>query len=166
MLLFETIAGSRLYNMDHPDSDYDYWQVYANQPRRKAKYIKQKISGKNDQVVMDLSTFMLYADRSSHQVLECMFSDRANIDLIKNLRQSFRLNINTFVPLYQRTIKAFGLSESIKSKRHAVRMCWNLQQGLDYARFDPALTNEQAAWLMHATAAELDSKRLELLGQI
>lgn len=163
-LLFRTIHGSRLYGLSHADSDYDYWEIYSNKIPSPSKYIQQKIAGESDTVKMNLSTFMNYAERSSHQVLDCMFSTKAEVDLIKDLRERFFLNTGTFVPLYQRTIKAFGLRDEtdgepkyvLKSKRHAVRMLYQLQDGLEYGRFDPTLTEERAQFLLGADLEDLD----------
>ncbi|QLF83396.1 nucleotidyltransferase [Rhodococcus phage NiceHouse] len=162
-LLFRTIHGSRLYGLANENSDYDYWEVYSNKIPSPAKDIQQKIAGKSDVVKMNLSTFMLYANRSSHQVLDCMFSTKAEFDLLSAMRQNFYINTATFVPLYERTIKAFGMRDEsdgdekfvLKSKRHAMRMYYQLQQGLEHGRFDPTLTEERAQFLLGLDVQDL-----------
>lgn len=162
-LLFRTIHGSRLYGLANEDSDYDYWEVYSNKIPSPAKDIQQKIAGKSDVVKMNLSTFMLYANRSSHQVLDCMFSTKVEFDLLSDFRNNFYINTATFVPLYERTIKAFGMrNESdgepkyvLKSKRHALRMYYQLQDGLEHGRFNPTLTEERAQFLLNASESVL-----------
>lgn len=162
-LLFRTIHGSRLYGLAHENSDYDYWEVYSNKIPSPSKYIQQKIAGKSDVVKMNLSTFMNYAERSSHQVLDCMFSTQAEVDLIEDMRKRFFINTGTFVPLYQRTIKAFGLRDEsdgdekyvLKSRRHAVRMLYQLQDGLEHGRFNPTLSKERATLLLDLDITDL-----------
>lgn len=166
MLLFRTIHGSRLYGLNHAGSDYDYWEVHTNTKYdNKRKEISQTIVNGLDVVKMNLSTFMLYADRSSHQVLDCMFSQQAETDLIGDLRANYRLNTGTFVPLYRRTIPHFGdrevggkLTEEFvhKSKRHAARMCFQLQDGLEYGRFNPTLSEKRRQFLLTADNFALD----------
>lgn len=166
MLLFETTHGSYLYNLDHADSDFDTWQIYANEIPSPLKYAKQSLSGKQDVVKMNLSTFMLYANRSNHQVLECMFSDKVGTDLIVDLRHNYFININTFVPSYQRNIRALGRRPDLKSKRHAVRMSYNFWEGVQWGRFNPTLKNWQRQLILSASAQELDQQRLKLMHQL
>lgn len=174
MLLFRTIHGSRLYGLNHADSDYDYWEVHSNKPGdNPAKQIKQTIKDGLDTVQMNLSTFMLYANRSSHQVLDCMFSQYAEVDMLGALRANYWLNTGTFVPLYRRTIPKFSMREIeqgydakfvLKSKRHAVRMCYQLEDGLKYGKFNPTLSEERRRFLFQAEPEELDRRVLEVLG--
>ena len=174
MLLLRTIHGSRLYGLNHAGSDYDYWEVHSNKPTdNPAKQIKQTIKDGLDVVQMNLSTFMLYANRSSHQVLDCMFSQYAEVDMLSALRENYVLNTGSFVPLYRRTIPKFSMREVdqgldakfvLKSKRHAVRMCYQLQDGLAYGRFNPTLSEERRSFLLQADAEELDRCVLEALG--
>ena len=155
-LLFRTVHGSRLYGTNHENSDWDYWEVYSNKVPSPAKWIKQKIEGKDDRVRLNLSTFTLYAYRSSHQVLEAMFSDRAEVDELTAFRNSFRLNTYTFVPLYKRTIKSFVFNEDRKSKMHAARLCFNLMDGLEYGRFNPTMSGRRLRFLQEADVRDLE----------
>lgn len=166
MLLLKTVHGSRLYGLAHEHSDYDYWEVYANKIPSPAKQIKQTIKGENDVTVMNLSTFMLYAYRSSHQVLDCMFSQKCDVDLIADLRHNFRLNTATFVPLYERTIKSFWMREDLKSKRHAVRLTMQLKQGLTWGRYEPTLNESVAARLLESNVSELEAWKQRILESI
>lgn len=154
-LLFSTTHGSRLYNIHHDDSDWDRWEVYSNSIPSPSKSIEQKITGKDDVVRMNLSTFMNYAYRSSHQVLECMFSEQAEVDLIRDLRLRYFLNTGTFVSLYRRTIRDFVYRDDLKSVRHAARMSFNLQDGLKYGRFNPTATEERREFLLNAHVDDL-----------
>lgn len=148
MLLLRTVHGSRLYGLHHKDSDYDWFEVYANAPRHKAKFIKQKIVGADDTVRMNLSTFMLYADRSAHQTLDAVFSRQCEVNLIQDLCDRFVVNRNTMVPLYMRTIKSFWNMDTEKHQRHAVRLALQLEEALTRGRFDPTLSSNTAKQLL------------------
>lgn len=163
MLLLRTPIGSRLYNTHHEHSDWDTLEVYANTVPSPSRQIKQKIRGDQDVVQMNLSTFMNYAYRSSHQILECMFSQQADIDLIRDMRLRYFINTGTFVSLYRRTIKAFALSDSIKSVRHAMRMTYNLQEGISFGRFNPTMSEERRQFLLNS---DMDTLRAHVADQV
>lgn len=148
MLLLETPGGSRLYGNARPDSDYDVCRVIANKQRtnNRAKYAKQRIEGKSDTLTTDLSTLMRYANMGVPQYLEMMFSQRATVDRIAALRYSYYCNTAATVNTYQRTIKNFAAGDT-KRRRHALRLCLNLQELLECGRFNPTLTPDQWEWI-------------------
>lgn len=156
MLLYRTVTGSRLYGLDHTDSDFDTIEVYANKVPSPSKWIKQSIKGKEDVTRMNLSTFMLYANRSSHQILEAMYSRQAEVDFIEELRSSYVINTNTFVSLYNRTIRNFVMQNTRKGKMHACRLHFNLQDGLENGRFEPEVTGKRKDWLLNSETIEFD----------
>ena len=156
MLLFRTPIGSRLYGLAHANSDNDTLEVYSNTIPSPLKKIRQTIDGKNDVIRMNLSTFMMYADRSSHQILEAMYSDIAEVDLLKDFRHRYKLNTATFVSLYNRTIRNFHTKGDRKSKMHACRIHFNLQDGLEHGRFSPVVTDKQRAFLLNSETEEFD----------
>lgn len=148
MTLLETLTGSRLYGNARADSDYDRFIVIANRPRRnnRAKYAKQRIVGQDDTLTTDLSTLMRYASMGVPQYLEAIFSRQATVDRITELRYSYRCNLASAVNTYQRTIKNFAEGNQ-KQRRHALRLCLNLDEILDHARFNPTLTSQQWEWI-------------------
>lgn len=155
MLLLRTVHGSRLYGLHNENSDYDWYEVHSNEPKLKSTWVQQKIVGQDDTLRIDLSTFMLYADRSAHQTLDAMFSKQCEVNLIEDLCKSYRINTGTFVPLYNRTIRNFWELPKLKHKRHAVRLTLQLQQGLTYGRFDPTMDRVHAEGLLDMQVDEL-----------
>lgn len=162
-LLFRTVHGSHLYGINRPDSDLDIYEVYANRPKRKSRFIKQNIRDGVDVVRLDLSTFMLYADRGSHQALEAMFSPVAEVDVISDLRKSYRLNTNTLVHKYCDVIHSFMHMDGIKPKRHAVRIGWCLHDALEDGRFNPVLTALRRTYLLNASEQQLFDHAMNLM---
>ena len=162
MLLVQSIHGSRLYNLNHEHSDYDYWKVETNKPKVKSRQITHKVKDGLDVTCMDLSTFSKYADSSSHQVLELMFSAKKSVCLIKEYCDNFYVNPVTFRELYWRTIKAFNHGRQrdkneIKTVRHTVRMALNLEEGLKYGRFNPTLDDSVRHSLFNSSIDQLET---------
>lgn len=155
MLLFRTIHGSHLYGLNHSDSDIDYFEVYSNREGARHRRPQQTIVNGIDTVRMELSTFMLYADRGAHQTLEALFSPVAEVDLIHDLRRAYRVNTATFRNKFSDVIHSFMMSDSKKKLRHAVRLGWALHDGLEYGRFNPVLTPRRREFLLESSAMDL-----------
>lgn len=156
MLLLKTVHGSHLYGMDHAGSDHDFWEVYSNKIPSPSKYSKQTIRDNVDLVQTNLSTFMNQANKGVPQALECMFSDKAEVDEITDLRRHYRVDTGKFFVCYQKTIKAARKDGGTKKLRHAVRLSMNLQQGLIYGRFQPTLNSRTVERLFNSTDEELE----------
>lgn len=153
MLLYRTIAGSRLYGTHREDSDFDYIEVYSSMRTRP----RQTISGEDDTTRMSLSTFVMMASSGRHQVLEAMFAPQAEVDLFYDMRKSFYPDTAQTVNLYRRTIEAFGNRNSRKREKSiktALRMSYNLEELLERGRFDPVLDPHLASVLGCMTYAE------------
>lgn len=165
MLLLRTVAGSRLYGLHNNNSDYDWFEVYSNSGAPRAKQVKQKIVGESDTLTMNLSTFMLYADRSAHQTLDAVFSKKCEVNLLQDWCNSYKLHTATFVPLYKRTLKSFWNMNTLKHKRHALRLAMQMQTGLEYGRFNPTLDPDTARMLLLATEDELEARLYNLVGE-
>lgn len=173
MLLIQSIHGSRLYGLHHEGSDYDYWSVYANTPKAKARNIKQKLAGDQDNVEMDLSTMVEYADRSSHQVLELVFSEKKTVCLIEDWCNNFVVNLPTMRDLYFRTIENFWLKAwanegSLRTKtfRHCVRMAINLEEAQRLGRFNPTLPEGTVEAMKSSSDVELEKWMLRLMDRV
>lgn len=143
-ILLKTVSGSHLYGFATPESDLDTFVVYENKPNdsKKAKYAKQSITGDDDVVYTDLSTFMMYARRGVPQYVEAMWSNKAEIDLISDMRHAFYPDYYLTVTTYRRTIRNFYADQTKKKVRHAYRMLLNLQDYLAYGKFDPTLDED------------------------
>lgn len=152
-VLFKTVHGSKLYGLSHAGSDDDFYTVVTkagnttNHTRK--KYAKQKITGNEDSMVVDLGTFLEMCRNGVPQALEAMFSDMTiGEDRIADLRRGFRVSTETY-ERYYRTIKSFALSEDdgIKKRRHALRLALNLRDIGRYGRFNPTLSPEDVAYI-------------------
>lgn len=139
-ILFRTIHGSKLYNLDHKDSDTDYYTVIPTRPRRRKKYAKQTIKDGLDSMVIDLSTFRVYCDMGVPQALEALFSPVPEVDHIDDFRNSYRIDTGAVVERYRRTIKSFSNGEDFKKRRHALRLALNLTEAVETGRFNPRLS--------------------------
>jgi len=154
-LLFRTVHGSHLYGLNHPGSDNDYFEVYENVPRNKHRWAYQTIKDGLDVTQMNLSTWLHYCDMGAHQSLEAMFSNSPMFDTMTEFRQSYRLNTFNFVQRYLDTAYAFSRNMELKPQRHALRLMWSLQDGVEYGRFDPVVTPRRREYLLSVPLDEL-----------
>lgn len=141
-VLFRTVHGSRLYNLHHADSDYDYYTVVDKVKTKKAKYATHKIFDGVDSVVVDFGTFMVLLDKGVPQALEACFSQQAEVDRIEAFRNGVHAGSSVW-DTYLRTIKSFALQDDFKHRRHALRLALNLRDIRETGRFNPTLTDEQ-----------------------
>lgn len=146
-VLFKTVHGSRLYGLANENSDEDFFTVVSNRPKKKARYATQKIySTGEDATVMDFSTWLQSCVKGVPQALEAMFSQMPIEDEIAAFRASYRAGTQVY-DTYLRTIKSFALQEGYKQKRHALRLALNLAQMAKTGRFNPTLSDEDAAYI-------------------
>lgn len=177
VIMLETIHGSHLYNLATPTSDRDSFIVFANQAhRRKAKYAFQRLEGMSDDLLTDVSTFQQYARNGVPQYLEAMWSEKATVDMLGHMRWSFRPNVYATEATYIRTARNFWekgqaieeradehlestdpwlaeMHRATKLKRHAYRLCLNLQDMRQFGRFNPSLglrQQRELARMLHA----------------
>lgn len=154
--LFKTVHGSRLYGLAHAGSDEDFYTVVTKQPtetrygrQARARYAKQKINGQEDSMVVDFGTWVEMCRSGVPQALEAMFSNmQVGDDRIADFRRAYRVGTEVYEKYY-RTIKSFALSEdnSIKKRRHALRLALNLRDIGRYGRFNPTLSQEDADYI-------------------
>ena len=149
-VLFKTQHGSKLYGLDTPESDDDWFTVMSkkgvtNNHTRK-RYARQSIVEGVDSTVVDFSTWLAGCLKGVPQYLEAMYSQEPEYDLITDFRNSFRVSHQVY-ETYFRTIKSFALQEGYKHKRHALRLALNLQDIGRYGRFNPRLTDEQRDYI-------------------
>ena len=160
-LLFSTVHGSRLYGLAHAESDFDRFEVYGWIKSRG----RQKMYGREDVTKTSFDRFMRYCDKGVPQYLEAMFSEMATEDHIPYIRKNYHVNMTNVRDIYARTIKAFWMrgeeETSMKMRRHALRLLENLHSMESTGRFNPTLTEAQAASLTHLaqTLTELPTIR-------
>lgn len=164
--LFKTVHGSRLYGLSHAGSDEDFYTVvtkvqtdtrYGKQPR--ARYAKQKIDGNQDSMVVDFGTWVEQCRSGVPQALEAMFSKMpVGDDRIADFRSGYRVGTEVY-ERYLRTIKSFALAEdeTIKKRRHALRLALNMREMAKTGRFNPTLSREDAEYCtLYATKSHSD----------
>lgn len=165
-MLLKTVHGSRLYGLSTEQSDYDYWEVYANRLPSPTKLIKQTITGELDVVRCNLSTFMMNAGKGSPQALETMFSDKCEIDEISTLRRNYRLDTGRFYHTYNSLIYRNLYSDKKNAARHCARLALNLRQGLAYGRFEPTLSEKKIERIINSSDDELFDWAKQILGEL
>lgn len=149
-VLFKTQHGSKLYGLANADSDDDWFTVVSKKgvtnAHTRKRYAKQSIVDGVDSTVVDFSTWMAGCLKGVPQYLEAMFATNPQYDAIEDFRNSFRVTSMTW-DTYYRTIKSFALQEGYKPKRHALRLGLNLQDIGRYGRFNPTLSEQDAAYI-------------------
>lgn len=134
LLLFETVHGSRLYGLDHDESDQDFYRVYSGKYKS-----KQTIENGIDMTCHSLDSFMKQAEKGVPQALEAMFAPTPTIDYISAMRSGFNPNLVNCLNTYSRTIYNFIEMNTTKSLRHAMRLSMNLQDLYRFGMFNPTL---------------------------
>lgn len=140
--LLLTHTGSKLYGLNHADSDNDTYRIIPtinNGRKRNAKHI---IKGEEDQLTIDFKTFTMFAYDGQPQALEAMFSPIATIDKISEFRSGFYagLNHDSMIGRYRRTITKFAHGD-FKHRRHALRLTLNLEEAMrNRGYFNPRLS--------------------------
>ena len=136
------LVGSHLYGTAHEGSDFDWYEVYDRLPQG-SRSSQQTISGDQDVVRINLSTFMAQADKGVPQTLEVMFApaDWPEVDKFKHMRLRWRPDTARAANTYERTIKNFEkLKITEKRLTHAKRLAYNRDELIRTGRFDPTDT--------------------------
>src|SRR5699024_9404562 len=99
----------------------------------------QAISGGQDMTRLGLGELMRQANNGVPQAVEVMFApaDWPTVDRITSLRTSWRPGIGNVRRTHSRTIRALATSSNPKSRRHARRLQYQLDQMLAWGFFDP-----------------------------
>lgn len=160
--LLTTVHGSRLYGLNHAASDEDTYTVFLGGSK---KFAKQSLSGKDDEFRVNLHKFLQMCDAGVPQALEAMFSPFAEMHpSYRPFFQSYQMGAAPAQDRYFRTVYSFGTEkmedgtlrarDDFKRKRHALRLTYNLSDGLRYGRFNPHLSDERIRNLNAAAEQE------------
>lgn len=142
-IVFATRHGSRLYGFQSDSSDED-WFIVTDSPRPRASHT---VRGGLDVVQMGWNAFLEHTLSGSHQSVEAAFSRRkmwGDVSYAPFLDE-LRITGDDVFRKYRRTIKAFSFGD-FKRRRHAVRLANNLSDLRRYGRFNPELTQREAAF--------------------
>jgi hypothetical protein len=126
--------------MAHEGSDRDYYEVVRDNPTVKTRYSRQSIRDGVDTNVVDLSTFLHFVEIGVPQACEALFSQKADVDLISDMRSSYRLTSSSWDRYLRTALNFIGSSGDFKRLRHGVRLALNLRTIRTTGRFDPTLT--------------------------
>lgn len=132
MLLLRTIAGSRLYGTNRPDSDFDFYEVHD---RIRAK---QTIRDGVDVTRMPLSQWILLAEKGTHQALDAMWAPPgyAEVDLLQTFRLHFRPDPYRVAYQLEKTAKAIEFGNDTKLK-HVLRLRHCAMRVREQGWYDP-----------------------------
>lgn len=140
--LLETIHGSRLYGLNHATSDQDYYKVVTSSEgaRRKGKSFSVT---DGDLFVVTLSRFVEQASEGVHQALEAMYSPFAPASPLDAFRTRFQPDMMSARRNYSSAINGALKQDTLKRRKHAVRLTLNLMTLLEHGRFNPHLNDRQ-----------------------
>lgn len=158
-LIFSTVHGSHLYGLAHADSDDDVYYVTEG----KGKTLYQRVDGFDDYVIGTLDAFLHRAYTGSHQSVEALFSNEKQWGIGMEEKygafmNSIRIRGSEVFAKYERTIRKFCFG-AYKRRVHAARLACNLRDLRECGRFDPMLTDMEAA-LCKGYAAAYEGEKL------
>lgn len=158
-----TTHGSRLYGLAHATSDQDTYTVFTDAPDNLRH---QSLKGADDQFWISLDQFLLLCADGTPQALEAMFSPMATCSpLMEAYRATYRAPLGAMRMKYRRTVANFAEGDTLKKRRHALRLALNLTDAERLGgRFNPTMTAERAAWLT-ATASLDNDEYMDTLDQ-
>jgi len=150
-LLLLTEHGSHLYNMAHPGSDKDFYEIYCFPWRRyrPKKLVSQSIQADIDETKVEISRFKNLVRKGVPQSVETLFAEpihwiaydlkweKVRLELFEEVRQQLPQILST----YKRTAWNFHEKDDCKKNRHALRLTLN---ALDLKRngyFNPRLNH-------------------------
>lgn len=141
-LIFSTVHGSRLYGLDHSESDMDIFEVTTSH----ANKARHRVSANGiDRVSVGMDTYLARVFEGSHQAVEALFSpyktwgtgDHARF--YRSYLEGMRVTGRQVFEKYERTIHTFCFGD-FKRRRHAARLALNLADLRVEGRFNPVLT--------------------------
>lgn len=163
-MIFSTIHGSKLYRLDHGESDTDLYEVYEGS----STTLTQRKDENLDIVSGSLTAFLLRAYSGSHQSCEALFSPFKGWQ--PGMEAKWGAMIANIViaggdvfDKYERTIRKFCYGDH-KRRRHAVRLSYNLQELRRTGRFDPVLDSRQAMLADVMAGSYRDDELARILG--
>lgn len=125
-VIFSTVHGSRLYGLDHEGSDHDTLVVSTSRARKSSH---SKV-GDEDRVEIGIYHFIELATGGRHQAVEALFSPVKEwgpvADRWRPMLEGMRIGGATAFETYRRLVIKYAHMDTVKMRRHAVRLAWNL----------------------------------------
>ena len=137
-IVLRTIHGSRLYGLDSPALDWDYYQVVVEGETR------QNIVDRQDVTTVTLRDFERFVSKGVPQALEALYSpvrwgDWEWQPYLLSLRPNYWETLQT----YRRTIANFFAAGDRKRVRHGFRLTFNAEEFQRRGCFNPCLTPDE-----------------------
>ena len=166
-VVLETLSGSRLYGLETPSSDWDYYRVILDPELKKTDHSITE-DGEFDNLTSDFNRFQELVFTGTHQALEALWSPIKVVDPnYLPFFEALRPNINMATEKYYKAIKHVGQSHGKKNlkfseipykhKRHALRLALNLGDLWEYGKFNPRLSEDRVSFVN--TVASLSKNR-------
>jgi predicted nucleotidyltransferase len=139
-LLLRVLSGSRMYGLQHEESDYDYMEVYGWDKQKP----KHTVTPTLDTLKVSFSDFLRHANNGSPKFVEAMFAAKPEFSTLEHLRKAWRPSLPACRHTYHSMTKSLWLegveTDNVKKRRHAVRLQLNLWDLEDFGRFKPELS--------------------------
>jgi RNA repair pathway DNA polymerase beta family len=142
-LLMKHVGGSRMYGLNHPQSDWDIIEVHDTLPGRRRNGVICKIEGDLDLKMIDMTTLLNFAYEGQPHALETMFCRNAEEEtpMMKFYRRHYRANPAAMDAKYRSVINRLDLTK-IKHRRHGIRLALNLASAYrNGGTFNPSLND-------------------------
>ena len=156
-IVFTTVHGSRLYGLNHAQSDEDNMIVYEGKREPLHKH-----TGKLDVIHVGLPNLLELTYKGSLQFMEGSFShQKVWVDTSwRPMFDSLRVPVTAVRDQYFHRIEAFIKIDTQKARQHAVRLGLTLRDlRINDGWYDPTLTHEQKV-LVQTTAATTHGRAL------
>ena len=110
-LIYTVVAGSRLYGMNHKDSDYDYRAIALDSVKsliglEKPMMTKDSKIGEHDSVIYSLKQFVTLALNANPNIIELLFAPKESVMTISEEIEPFLKARNEF--LSEKVRASFG----------------------------------------------------------
>lgn len=137
MIILRTITGSRLHGTSHDNSDYDFFTVVTEDIKTKST-----TSPHEDNVLMSYSTFSELVRKGSPRELEALFSQKKEVSnpALESIHPVTSKAVDRFLNMI---VNLVNRDKSLKTQRHAVRLCLYISDLLEFGFFNPSLSPAQ-----------------------
>lgn len=143
-LLYRALRGSRLYGLEDTHSDWDYFEIYADQMNYQNRRPQQELEGDDDTLRMSLSKFMEFLDGGHPMALEALWAPEDAMfycaPLIHALRHSYRPALGTAYDRHRRAAKSMSaedMNPTPKTLRHAARLRFQGEMLMQHGYYSP-----------------------------
>lgn len=147
-IILVTPTGSRLYGVNRPDSDHDYWAVSLH-----GKKSHQTIVKGVDTTIVPLHTFISMVERGVPQALEALWSPLSETDpMWKPYLDSLRPDI--WQARYRHLARQTNNKNVAKHRMNRTRLALNAMALMEHGKYNPVLSAESRGVVVAAARDE------------